>query len=123
MSVVAPAEVLAAVERFNQAFADRDIDAIMAAMTADCLFEDTTPPDGIRHAGTAAVRTAWRALFTAAPHGRFTSEDTMVAGDRVISSWRYDFDATDPGAGHVRGVDLFTIRDGLVAEKRAYVKG
>lgn len=27
------------------------------------------------------------------------------------------------GAGHVRGLDLFADRDGLVAEKLAYVEG
>ena len=90
----------------------------MAAMTADCVFEDTTPPDGRRHVGPAAVRAAWTALFTASPEGEFTSEEVFAAGDRVVSRWRYDF-----SGGHVRGVDLFTVRDGLVAEKLAYVKG
>ena len=48
----------------------------------------------------------------------FTTEDVIEAGDRVVARWRYDF-----GGGHVRGVDVFTVRDGLVAEKLSYVKG
>ena len=36
----------------------------------------------------------------------------------MVARWRYDY-----GDGHVRGVDLFTVRDGLVAEKLSYVKG
>jgi hypothetical protein len=36
----------------------------------------------------------------------------------VVQCWRYDWDG-----GHVRGIDVFTVRDGLVAEKLAYVKG
>jgi ketosteroid isomerase-like protein len=123
MSIQTEIGALAAVERFNRAFGARDIDAVMAAMTSDCLFEDTTPPDGIRHTGAAAVGAAWHALFAAAPRGVFTGEETIAVGDQVISRWRYDFDADDPAAGHVRGVDLFTVRNGLVAEKRAYVKG
>lgn len=109
---------LDAVTRFQKAFDAQDVDAIMAAMTPDCVFEDTAPPDGARHVGQAAVRAAWTALFTASPEGVFATEETIVAGDRVIAAWRYDF-----GGGHVRGVDLFTVRDGLVAEKLAYVKG
>ena len=109
---------LAAVERFQKAFDAKDVDAIMAAMTADCAFEDTTPPDGRRHVGADAVRKAWTALFAASPEAAFTAEEVIEAGDRVVVRWRYAWDG-----GHVRGVDLFTVRDGLVAEKLSYVKG
>lgn len=109
---------LDAVARFSAAFDAQDVDAIMAAMTSDCVFEDTTPPDGGRHSGVEAVRRAWSALFAASPDGVFTAEEVIPAGDRVVVRWRYDF-----ATGHVRGVDLFTVRDGLVAEKLAYVKG
>lgn len=109
---------LAAVQRFNAAFGSKDVDAIMAAMTPDCAFEDTTAPDGTRHAGTAAVRAAWTALFSGAPNALFTVEEMVGAGDRVVQRWRYDW-----GDGHVRGVDVFTVRDARVAEKLSYVKG
>jgi uncharacterized protein (TIGR03086 family) len=111
-------EALAAVERFDDAFNAKDIDAIMATMTPDCLFESTTPPDGDRYSGAEAVRAAWHRFFEAAGDHRFTTESRTVAGDQVIVTWRYDWTG-----GHVRGVDLFRIRDGLVAEKLAYVKG
>jgi hypothetical protein len=111
-------DALAAVQRFDRAFTARDVDAVMAAMTPDCAFEDTRPPDGERHVGTAAVRAAWEELFRSSPDGIFTTEEIFAMDDRVVARWRYDF-----GAGHVRGVDIFTVRDGLVAEKLAYVKG
>jgi ketosteroid isomerase-like protein len=107
-----------AVARFQQAFDAKDVDAVMAAMTPDCAFEDTTPPDGVRHEGSDAVRAAWTALFAASPDAAFRTEEVLDAGDRTIVRWRYDW-----AAGHVRGVDIFTVRDGLVAEKLAYVKG
>ena len=109
---------LDAVLRFDAAFGAKDVDAVLAAMTPDCVFEDTSPPDGRRHVGATAVRAAWEALFAASPDGVFTTEEVVVAGDRVVVRWCYDF-----GDGHVRGVDLFTVRDGLVAEKLSYVKG
>jgi ketosteroid isomerase-like protein len=109
---------LDAVARFNAAFDAKDVDAVMAAMTPDCVFEDTSPPDGARHSGAAAVRAAWEKFFSSSPDGVFTNEEVFAAGDRVVSRWRYDW-----GGGHVRGVDVFTVRDGLVTEKLAYVKG
>lgn len=104
--------------RFQKAFDAQDVEAIMAAMTPDCVFEDTSPPDGVRHVGTDAVRAAWTALFTASPDGAFETEEIIEAGDRVVVRWRYGW-----GDGHVRGIDVFTVRDGLVVEKLAYVKG
>ena len=56
-------EALASVDRFGEAFAAKDIDAIMAGMTGDCVFESTSPPDGERLTGADAVRAAWDRLF------------------------------------------------------------
>ena len=114
----AGSEAIAAVQRFNRAFGAQDVDAVMEAMTTDCRFEDTSPPDGGVHEGAAAVRAAWTSLFASSPEGAFTEEEMFGDGDRVVVRWRYSW-----GDGHVRGVDLFRVRDGLVAEKLAYVKG
>jgi ketosteroid isomerase-like protein len=108
-----------AVMRFQKAFDAQDVDAVMAAMTPDCVFEDTSPPDGVRHVGADAVRAAWTALFGGAPDGVFRTEELIVVGDQAVARWLYSWDD-----GHIRGVDVFTIlRDGLIAEKLAYVKG
>jgi hypothetical protein len=37
--------------------------------------------------------------------------------------WRYSWVDSDGQPGHIRGVDLYTLRDGLIAEKLSYVKG
>jgi ketosteroid isomerase-like protein len=45
-----------AVERLDAAFDRGDVDAFLAAMTDDCVWESFTPaPDGRRHEGQAAV--------------------------------------------------------------------
>lgn len=107
------------IARFNDAFNRHDVDAVMALMTDDCVFENTSPaPDGERHEGQAAVRTFWERLFSGTPDARFESEDSFAAGDRCTVRWRYSWDG-----GHVRGVDVFRVRDGKVAEKLSYVKG
>lgn len=113
----------AAVDRFNDAFGRHDVDGVMAAMTDDCLFENTPAPDGERYEGQTAVRAFWSEFFASSPDARFTTEDSYFSGDRCIIRWRYDWSSGDGTTGHVRGVDLFRVRDGKVSEKLAYVKG
>ena len=110
---------LATVGRFNAAFARQDVDAVMAQMTDDCVFDTTAPaPDGQRYEGRDEVAAAWRAFFAASPTAAFDTEEVVGADDRVVVRWTYTW-----GDGHVRGIDLLRVRDGLVAEKLSYVKG
>jgi len=113
------------VDRFNAAFNRHDLEAIMALMTDDCVFENTNPPpDGERSEGQAAVRRCWEELFAAAPDALFTAEEIFVAGDRAVVRWTYRWAPDAPSSpGHVRGVDIIRVRDGKVAEKLSYVKG
>lgn len=109
---------LEVVEAFGEAWASHDLDGSLAMVTDDCVFDATGPaPDGVRHVGPAAIRKAWQTIFDDVS-SKFEPEETFAAGDRVVQLWRYDWDG-----GHVRGVDLFKVRDGKVAEKFSYVKG
>jgi ketosteroid isomerase-like protein len=111
-------------QQFHDAFNRHDVDAIMALMTADCIFENTYPrPDGTRYEGQAAVRGFWQDLFQASPQAYFAVEELFVAGDRGVLRWVYHWVDRDGISGHVRGVDIFRVRDGKVAEKLSYVKG
>lgn len=117
------AATLAAVERFNSAFNRHDVDAVMAAMTSDCVFENTSPfPDGTRFEGQAAVRGFWERFFQNSPGARFEVEDVFAAGDRSTVRWIYR-KTKDGQPWHLRGVDVFRVRDGKIAEKLSYVKG
>jgi ketosteroid isomerase-like protein len=117
------AATLAAVRRFNDAFNRHDVDAVMATMTEDCVFENTPPPDGERHEGAAAVRAVWEQFFAGSPNAVFEEEEVIAVGDRCVVRWLYRWRDAAGGEGHVRGVDIFRVRDGKVAEKLAYVKG
>lgn len=112
-----------AVDRFNEAFNRHDVDAVMAAMTHDCVFENTSPPNGQRYEGQAQVRAAWEDFFAASPDAHFDGEDVIVAGDRCIVQWVYSWSNADGTASSLRGVDVLRVRDGKIAEKFAYVKG
>ena len=109
---------------FSAAFGSGDVDAIMALMSPDCVFEATGPaPDGSRHQGETSVRAVWEQLFGDTADPRFTEEESFVAGDRGVLRWRFTWTEPDGSQGHVRGVDVLRIRDGRVVEKLSYVKG
>lgn len=112
-------DTLETIERFNVAFNRHDVAAIMALMTEDVVFENTSPaPDGERYEGQAAVRAFWDQFFAGSSRAHFEAEEIFAAGDRCTVRWQYSW-----GDGHIRGVDLFRVRDGKVAEKLSYVKG
>ncbi len=120
----ATAETLSVVDRFNEAFNRHDVDGIMDAMTNDSVFESTGPqPDGERFSGQAAVRDLWNRFFGSTPTARFETEEIFAAGDRCVVRWAFNWTNDNGEPGHVRGVDLFKVRNGKVAEKLVYVKG
>jgi uncharacterized protein (TIGR02246 family) len=111
-------EVRQLLEAFGRAWNEHDLDAALALTTEDCAFESTGPaPDGIRSEGRDAVRRAWEPIF-ANTAAHFDGEELIIDGDRVVQCWTYTW-----GDGHVRGVDVFRLRNGKVAEKLSYVKG
>ena len=115
---------VATIERFNDAFNRREVDAVMAAMTDDCVFENTSPaPDGERYEGQGAVRAFWEGFFGSSPQATFTVEEIFAAADRCVVRWLYRWGNDDGQPGHVRGVDICRVRDSKVAEKLSYVKG
>ena len=117
------ASTRAAVDRFNEAFNRHDADALEPLLTDDTVFEDTSPaPDGRRIQGKAAVVAFWRDWFLRNADAHFDAEDVIVCGDRAVVLWVYR-KIRNEQPWHLRGVDVFTVRDGKVAAKLAYVKG
>jgi len=112
-----------AVETFNNVFNRNDADALAALLTDDTVFEDTSPaPDGRRIEGKAAVVEFWRGWFLRNADARFEAEEIIVAGNRATVLWVYR-KMRNGQPWHLRGVDVFTVRDGKIAAKLAYVKG
>jgi ketosteroid isomerase-like protein len=111
------------VMRFNAAINDHDARAVAALLTDDTVFENTGPvPDGSRLEGKAAVAAFWEKWFVANADAKFDAEEVIVAGNRCVVRWIYR-KTRDGKPWHLRGIDLFTVRDGKIASKLAYVKG
>src|SRR4051812_24805193 len=110
--------------RFKDEFNRHNVDTMMAMMTTDCVFDNTFPaPDGTLLQGQANVRQFWDEFFSSSPHAHIEIEEMFAHGDRVVQRWIYTWIDAQGVSGHVRGVDVFRFRDGLIAEKLSYVKG
>lgn len=111
------------VNRFNDAVNKQDSVTVAALLTDDTVFENTNPaPDGTRLEGKAAVAAFWSKWFAANAGATFEAEETIVAGNKVTVRWIYR-KLRDGKPWHLRGIDVFTVRDGKIAAKLSYVKG
>jgi steroid delta-isomerase-like uncharacterized protein len=109
---------------FAAAFNRHDLDALMAMMTEDCVFEASAGPEacGTRHRGQAAVRAAFAQVFAASPDARWRNARHFASGDRGLSEWTFTATRPDGKRVEVNGCDVFTLRDGRIAVKNSYRK-
>ena len=115
------AATLALVTRFVESVGRHDVDAIMADMTSDAVYENLgNDVDSGRHEGQAAARAAFTAVFAAYPDCRSDTDDIFASGNRCCYCWTMRWTEPDGSEGISRGTDIFTVRDGKVAYKRTY---
>ena len=109
---------------FNEAFNRHDVARMMKLMSDACIFENTYPaPDGTRYSGKEAVTQFWQDFFNESPQAHIEIEEIFGLGERCVMRWRYSWVDMDGKQGHIRGVDIFRVRDGSILEKLSYVKG
>lgn len=109
---------------FNEAFNRHDVAGMALLLSEDTVFENTWPaPDGTRYSGKATVTGFWEEFFRDSPNAHIEIEEVFSLGKRCVMRWRYSWEDNDGQKGHVRGVDIFKVDDGLITEKLSYVKG
>jgi steroid delta-isomerase-like uncharacterized protein len=111
-------------QAFADAFNRHDVDALMAFMTDDCVFEASAGPDvcGARFEGPAAVRAAFADVWAKFPDAHWGDARHIVCGDRGVSEWTFSGTRGDGTRVEVQGCDLFRFRDGKIALKNSYRK-
>lgn len=104
--------------QYGQAWANHDPDAIAALHTEDSVFHmhDVVEPA----CGRAAVRDAFAGVLERSPDLSFEPIRVMFGADHFVSEYKMS------GTAHGKpfacdGVDVFTLRDGLIARKDSYV--
>lgn len=116
-------DVRAAIVTFNDAINRRDLAAIASMLTEDTVFESPSPaPDGMPYRGKPEVMAFWGRWLAANPDAHFELEEVIAAGHQCTTRWIYR-KTRDGRPWHLRGVDVFTLRDGKIAAKLTYVKG
>lgn len=117
--------VMALLRDFGKAFNRGDIDGILACVTDDFewrLAKGPDAPDGKVVKGKEAVRQALNDRDREIAEMRFSETEVMVAGDKVIGSFRATGKTRDGRAIDQRGVDIYRIEDGKIALKDSYWK-
>jgi len=119
-------EMQALFRRFGRAFNAGDIDGILACVTTDfrwIMARGPDAPDGRIVSGHEALRKALFERSRELADVRFSEAQVFAAGDRVIGTFRMTARrCADGTAVDLRGCDIYTLRDGLIASKDSYWK-
>jgi ketosteroid isomerase-like protein len=105
--------------RYRDAFFAQDVDAIMALVTPDFVFENVT--GGERIAGAEAARAHIAAIFSRWPDLRFEERGPIRAGpDHATAEWTAR--GTHPDGRRIEwdGIDLLVMRDGRISRNAVY---
>jgi steroid delta-isomerase-like uncharacterized protein len=118
------------IDRYNAAWNDHDVEAIVSMHTDDSVFENHTTGDV--NIGKDAIRSAITGIFGVFPDLSFEARSQYLRDDLVVQEWTAR--GTHEGAMNrsgmtieptgrtveYRGMDIIPIRDGLVARKDVY---
>jgi uncharacterized protein (TIGR02246 family) len=101
------------IERYNGAWNAHDLDAISSLHTSDIVFHNHTADE--RAEGADAVREHIATIFRNNPDLKFSTRSLFCADDFAVCEWT----ASARGV-EWDGVDVFPLRDGLIARKDVY---
>lgn len=111
--------------RYQQAWSEGNIEAIVSMMTPDGVYEASMGPEewGARYVGHDEIRAALHAMGigTSRTGGHVYGERVLV-GDRGFSEWTSQTTGPDGEPFTIYGADVYEFRDGLVSKKIAYRK-
>ena len=111
-------------EAFGAAWNAHDLEALLSMVTEDCVFETAAGTEvfGNRFVGKDALRQAFAMAWHTWPDAQWLAPVHFVAGDRGVSEWTFAGTDRQGQRTEVRGVDVFVIREGLIARKDTYRK-
>jgi hypothetical protein len=110
-------DLAAFIDRYDQAWNDQDVEAIISMHSSDMVFENHTR--GVRVEGEA-VREMLESTFAEQPDLRFRGRRRYVGDNFVVSEWTATAKVAEGRTVEWDGIDVFPIRDGLIARKDVY---
>jgi ketosteroid isomerase-like protein len=118
-------QMMTALEEWNHAWENHDLDGVMKLFHDDILFENWT---GGHARGKEALRKAWLPWFTHHGGFRFIGEDTFIdeQEQKILCRWQFESPSLEKGyegkAEKRRGVDVIHFQDGKIIQKLTYSK-
>lgn len=122
MSGVAQADTKSVVERFVQAINQHDLEAIVSCFAPD--YHDVEPVHPARQisGGNAEVRKRWATVLDGMPDFRTHVERVALEDDTAWIEHDWSGTRSDGTRLHLRGVNVFGIRDGQFASGHIYME-
>ena len=112
--------------RFGKAFNAADLEQILACVTPDfrwVMARGPEAPHGRVVKGREALCMALAERALELDGVRFSEAQVFAAGDFVVGTFRMTATrCSDGSAVDLRGCDIYTLRDGLIASKDSYWK-
>jgi steroid delta-isomerase-like uncharacterized protein len=105
------------IERYNDAWNAQDVDTIDALHHRDVVFHNHTADE--RAEGADAVRAHIAEIFRNYPTLRFDTRSLQTGEDFAVCEWTATLQR-DGKTLEWDGVDVFPVRDGLIARKDVY---
>lgn len=106
--------------QFNESFRVHDISLLKNLIAEECVMEAAMPaPNGSKTIGKNDCLAFWQQLILATDT-QFTPEEVTVMGEKAIIFWRYQWGTGEENS--VRGVNIMTVKDGLITKALGYVK-
>lgn len=123
-------ELQAFIDRYNAAWNDHDVDAIVSMHTEDSVFENHVSGDV--NVGREQIGRAISSIFAVFPDLAFETRRAYIRDDLVVQEWTargtHEGPMTRSGITieptgkkvDYKGMDVIPIQDGLVARKDVY---
>ncbi len=123
--VLSRSDIQTALDRWNNAWDNHDLDGVLELFHDDVLFENWT---GAKVKGKEALRQAWASWFR--DHGgfRFTPEETFIDEHEQKAAYRWQLDWPSSEKGYQgkresrRGLDVLHFKDKRIIRKLTYSK-
>jgi len=118
------------IDRYNAAWNDHDVEAIVSMHTDDSVFENHVTGDV--NVGRDQIARAIEGIFSVFPDLRFETRRAYIRDDLVVQEWtaRGTHEGTMTRSGmevpptgrkvEYKGMDVIPMSDGLVARKDVY---
>ncbi len=117
-------ETLRLLQDHADAWNAHDAEKLLRLMTDDCIYDAAAgaSPEGQRHAGRAALKAAFEAIWTTFPDARWDEPRHFVLADRGMTTWIFRGTKVDGSRVEVKGLDILGLRDGRICHKDTYRK-